>query len=76
MDPHEAERAPSRYKINWRTQGAAMIVSEAFGSFEAAKRRGRDLLAQHEGLVASVWNDDETWQVVTPAGFHEWCTSS
>ncbi len=53
-----------------------MIVSEAFGSFEATKRRGRDLLAQHEGLVASVWNDDETWQVVTPAGFHEWCTSS
>jgi hypothetical protein len=73
MDRHELRQVVRKYKINWKTGTGRNIVSEAFDTFEGAKARGRELLVRHDNLIASVWDEEETWQVVTPARFREWC---
>ena len=63
-----------RYKLKWRAAGEGPLSPEVFNSVEDARKRGRELIARyHRQLVADVWNEDETWQVVTPAGFEDWC---
>ena len=65
-----------RYKVKWWADGAGPLQPEVFDSFETAKERIRNLLASH-GSQASieVWNEDETWQVVTPNGVEAWSKS-
>jgi hypothetical protein len=62
-----------RYKVKWRTGSEGPLAPELFDLEDAAKARVRQLIGQHRsGLVVDVWNEDETWQIVTPAGIAEW----
>lgn len=50
------------------------MTPEIFDTEGAAKERVRQLVNQHpRHLEVDVWNEDETWQIVTPAGIAEWC---
>jgi hypothetical protein len=62
-----------RYKVKWKAGGAGPLQPEVFDSFETAKERIRNLLASH-GSQASieVWNEDETWQIISPTGAAVW----
>jgi len=61
-------------KLKWRVNGTGPLKPESFNSDDRAKARARELLAQHGASVTmDVWNEDETWQIVTPAGVTEWC---
>ena len=63
-----------RYKLKWRAHGTEPLTPETFDTEDQAKARARELLAaQGTAVVIDVWNDDETWQIVTPAGVAEWC---
>jgi hypothetical protein len=63
-----------RYKLKWRADGAGPLTPETFDTEDQAKVRARELLAaQGTAVVIDVWNEDETWQIVTPAGVAEWC---
>ena len=64
-----------RYKIKWKV-GAAPITPELFDTFDEAKRRGGELLGLYlHQLIADVWNQDGTRQIVSPPAFEEWCKS-
>ena len=53
------------------------LSPELVESAEAAKRRARELFFTHgEKVQVEIWNEDETWQVVTAAGAEEWSTTS
>ena len=63
-----------RYKVKWRADGEEPLQPEAFDSEAAAKARTRELLAKYSSRVTiGIWNDDETWQIITPAGVADWC---
>lgn len=63
-----------RYKVKWRAEGEEPLRPEAFDSEDAAKKRTRELRAKYGGrVVIDIWNDEETWQIITPAGIAEWC---
>jgi hypothetical protein len=65
------------YKIKWRTDGNAPLTLEAVSSSDSAKQRTRDLLAKYGSDVSiEIWNEDETWQIVSPTGVAEWCRSA
>ena len=66
-------RCDMRYKVKWRADGTGPLRPETFDSFDAAKERVRSLLASH-GSQASieVWNEDETWQIISPTGAAVW----
>jgi hypothetical protein len=62
------------YKVKWRADGKEPLVPESCDSLEAAKKRARELRAQYgSSVVMDIWNEDETWQIITPAGIDEWC---
>jgi hypothetical protein len=62
-----------RYKLKWRAGGDEPLQPEIFDTLDAAKRRARELLARYgERATIDVWNDDETWQIVSPAGIADW----
>ena len=62
-----------RYKVKWRAAEASALQPETFPTFDAAKERVRDLLATRGHQIAvEVWNEDETWQIVSSAGAEEW----
>jgi hypothetical protein len=62
------------YKLKWRTNGAGPLSPEPFDHQNQAKDRARALMKQHGSAVSiDVWNDDETWQIVTPSGVADWC---
>ena len=61
-----------RYKVKWRAGGDGPLAPEVFEILEEAKARVRYLLANHPGASIDVWNEDETWQIVTPAGVEAW----
>ena len=62
-----------RYKVKWRADGAGPWQPEAFDSFDTAKERVRKLLASYgSGTFIEVWNEDETWQIISPGGAEEW----
>ena len=63
-----------RYKIKWKSGDEGPLTPEIFDTEDAAKGRVRQLVNQHpRDLVVDVWNEDETWQIVTQAGIAEWC---
>ena len=63
-----------RYKVKWKSGGQGPLMPEIFDTEGAAKERVRQLVNQHpRHLEVDVWNEDETWQIVTPAGIAEWC---
>jgi hypothetical protein len=65
-----------KYKIKWRAAGEEPLQPEVFETVEAAKARVRELLAVHgQRVTIDVWNEDETWQIVTPAGLADWLTT-
>jgi len=47
-----------RCKVKWRADGAGPLQPEMFDSFDTAKER--------------VWNEDETWQIISPTGAGVW----
>jgi hypothetical protein len=62
-----------RYKVKWRAGGEGPLAPEIFDTEEQAKERVRRLLAEHrDHVVVDVWNEQETWQIVSPAGVEEW----
>ena len=66
-----------KYKIKWRVGGSGPLLPELVESAASAKRRARELFFEHgETIQIEIWNEDETWQVVTTAGAEEWSTSS
>ena len=62
-----------RYKVKWWADGAGPLQPETFDSSDTAKERVRNLLVSHASI--EVWNEDETWQVVTPNGVEAWSKS-
>ncbi len=62
-----------RYKVKWRIADDGPLAPEEFENIDQAKERVRQLLAEHQDAVVDVWNMDETWQVVSPAGVADWC---
>ena len=66
-----------KYMVKWRISASDPLSPELVESAEAAKRRVRDLQLRHgEKVQVEIWNEDETWQVVTTAGAEEWSTTS
>lgn len=63
-----------RYKVKWRAGGQEPLQPEIFNTEDDAKARVRQLLEQFgDRATIDVWNEDETWQMVSPAGIVEWC---
>ena len=63
-----------RYKLIWRVDDDFPASPEAFDGDEAVKARARELLAKYRNSVKiDIWNEDQTWRIVTPAGVVEWC---
>jgi len=63
-----------RYKIKWNVGGTGPLTPELCDSEESAKNRVRQSISERRaGLVVDLWNEDETWQIVTSAGVKEWC---
>ena len=62
-----------RYKVKWRAGGEEAIQPEIFDTIEAAKARSRELLIKYgEAATIDIWDEDEDWQIVSPAGVAEW----
>jgi hypothetical protein len=62
-----------KYKVKWRAGGEEPLQPELFETVEVAKARARDLQSKYgERVTIDVWNEDETWQVVSPAGISDW----
>jgi hypothetical protein len=61
-----------RYKVKWRAGSDGPLAPEVLETLEEAKARVRHLLANHPGALIDVWNEDETWQIVAPAGVEAW----
>jgi hypothetical protein len=65
-----------RYKLKWRADSRGPLAPETFDTEGQAKARARELLAaQGPAVVIDVWNEEETWQIVSPAGVAEWCAT-
>ena len=65
------------YKVKCHADEEGPLLPETFETFDEAKQRVRNLLAQHvKQATIEVWNDDETWQIVSAAGIEEWSQSS
>jgi hypothetical protein len=63
-----------RYKVKWRAGGQEPLQPELFNSEADAKVRVRQLLDQYgDRATIDIWNEDETWQMVSPAGVADWC---
>lgn len=62
-----------RYKVKWKTATDRPLLPELVDSAEQAKERTRELLRLHQDAKVEIWNEEETWQVVSPAGVAEWC---
>jgi len=63
-----------RYKVKWRVGDEGPLAPELFENEDAAKERARRLIqCNGENLIIDVWNEDETWQIVTGAGVAAWC---
>jgi len=61
------------YTVKWRAAEASALRPETFPTFDAAKERVRNLLATRgEHAAIEVWDEDETWQIVSAAGVEEW----
>jgi hypothetical protein len=57
------------YKLKWRAHGTGPLTPEKYDAEKQAKALARELLAAHGNtVVIDVWNEDETWQIVSPAG--------
>ena len=66
-----------RYKIKWRANGDGPLQPEMVETLDQAKARSRELLATYaEKLTIDIWNEDETWQIVSPTGVPDWCRHS
>ena len=66
-----------KYKIKWRVSGSGPLSPELLESADAAKRRTRELFFENgEKVEVEIWNEEETWQVVTAAGAEEWSHAS
>ena len=66
-----------RCKVKWRAKGEEQLAPEMFESFALAKLRSCELLAKYGSLVTiGIWNDDETWQIVSSTGIAAWCSES
>lgn len=62
-----------RYKLKWRTDGTEPLQPEIFDTMDAVKARVRALMAQYgERATIDLWNEEETWQIVSPAGIADW----
>ena len=62
-----------KYKIKWRAAGEEPLQPEILETVEAAKARTRELISEYgQRVIIDVWNEDETWQIVTPAGIADW----
>ena len=62
-----------RLKVKWRIGDEGPLAPEVFDTEDAAKERVRQLLTEHRDQVTvDVWNEQETWQIVSPAGVEEW----
>jgi len=62
-----------RFKVKWRVRDQGPLAPEMFETEDAAKERVRQLLAEHrDQVIVDVWNEQETWQIVSPAGVAEW----
>ena len=65
-----------RCKVKWRAQGEEPLQPESFEAVEGAKARARELIAKYgEHVTIDIWNDDETWQIVSFAGVADWAKS-
>ena len=63
-----------RCKVKWRANGEEPLEPEIFDNYDLAKARSRELLAKHGLRIAiDVWNEDETWQIVSATGITAWC---
>jgi hypothetical protein len=63
-----------RYKIKWRANGDGPLQPETVDTLAQAKARSRELLATYcEKVTIDIWNEDETWQIVSPVGVPDWC---
>ena len=62
-----------RYKVKWKTATEQPLAPELFDGAEQAKERAREILRLHRNALIEIWNEEETWQVVTPAGIEDWC---
>jgi hypothetical protein len=63
-----------RYKVKWKAGGAGTRCSPRCSiPLKPPRERIRNLLASH-GSQASieVWNEDETWQIISPTGAAVW----
>lgn len=66
-----------RYKVKWRSESEQPLQPEVFDSEDTAKARTRELLTKYGSRMAiEIWNEDETWRIVTPAGIEDWCEAS
>jgi hypothetical protein len=61
-----------RFKVKWRKGNDGPLAPEVFDTEDQAKERVRQLLAEHHDMIVDVWNEEETWQIVSPAGVAEW----
>ena len=65
-----------RYKVKWRVGNDGPLSPEIFDTEDQTKERVRQLIAEHQDrVVVDVWNEQETWQIVSPAGVVDWCKS-
>ena len=66
-----------RYKVKWRAGGDEPLAPETFDTEAQAKQRARQLMAQYgTRVIIDIWNEEETWQVISPAGVADWCKQS
>ena len=62
-----------RYKLKWRAGEEGPLQPEIFNTMDAAKMRARQLLTEYgDRATIDIWNEDETWQIVSPAGVADW----
>jgi hypothetical protein len=63
-----------RYRVKWRDTKEHPLVPEPCESADEAKERSRALLQKFgPACTIEIWNEDESWQVVSSAGIREWC---
>jgi hypothetical protein len=63
-----------RYKIKWRAGGEEPVSPEPFDGDATAKARVRELLNEYgKRATVEVWNEEETWRIIAPAGIADWC---
>jgi hypothetical protein len=62
-----------RYKVKWRLGKEGPLSPELVETVDEAKKRVRDLIKEHgDRVTVEVWDEEENWQVVTPAGVADW----